>query len=60
MAKFQLTIEVDTYWHYIVEATDAREAKRRAVLDFDTIYLDSINPNIEVEDVPDDTPLGDN
>jgi DNA polymerase/3'-5' exonuclease PolX len=57
--KYRVQVHVDDYWNYVVEAKDEQEARERAYVDFRQAVEDLENPTIEVEEVPDDTPLGD-
>ena len=56
--KFLLHVSVDTYQNYVVEAATEQEARDRARTDFDNA-LDMLELDIEVTQVPDDTPEGD-
>ncbi len=56
--KFLLKVTVETYWNYVVEAADENEARSRAVVDYMN-SVDDLRPDIEITQVPDDTPEGD-
>ena len=58
MPKFYLQVRIDSYMAYVVEAADEGEARQRGRIDFEN-SLDSLEIDIDVEEVPDDTPLGD-
>ena len=56
--KFLLKVTVETYWNYVVEVADENEARSRAVVDYMN-SMDAVQPDIEITQVPDDTPEGD-
>ena len=58
MPRYRLQVRVEDYWDYVVEAKDEQEAEERADIDFKEVVGD-LRPILEVEEVPDDTPLGD-
>lgn len=58
MAKYRLQVRVEDYWDYVVEAKDKQEAEERAYVDFREVVAD-LHATVEVEDAPDDAPLGD-
>ncbi len=58
MPKYLLSVQFNEYWEYVIEADSKEEAFLRALEDV-TNSLDIIEPTIKVEEVGDDTPLGD-
>ena len=56
--RFLLHVSTDTFWNYVVEADNEQAARNRARTDFDN-SLDQLEVDVEVEQVPDDTPEGD-
>ncbi len=56
--RFLLNVSTDTFWNYVVEADNEQAARNRARTDFDN-SLDQLEVDVEVEQVPDDTPEGD-
>lgn len=59
MMKFQIDVRTDTYFRYVIEANSKEEARNLAEVHRDHV-LDELVWDIEVEIVPDDTPIGDN
>ena len=61
MPRFQIYAHVDDYQRYVIEAKDELDAGEKAQESFERL-LDSLRliTLIDVEEVPDDTPLGDN
>ena len=56
MPRFRVHITVDDYWEYIVECADLTQAREQATTNFEA---QRCRPIISVEQVEDDTPLGD-
>ena len=56
--KFRVIVKTETYWDYVVSAETEDEARERARVDFDN-SRDQLEVDIDVEQVPDDTPEGD-
>lgn len=57
--KFQIDVRTDTYFRYVIEADSAEEALGQVEVNRDHA-LDDLVWDIEIESVPDDTPIGDN
>lgn len=54
MPKFRVQIKLDNYWDYILESSDAEAAR---IHGRNTFYegVEALEPEVEVEEVPEDT-----
>lgn len=58
MPKFHIHTSTDTYFSYVAECVDEEEARQRGRIDFEN-SLENLVVDVTVEQVDDDTPVGD-
>lgn len=60
MLRFQIDVRTEDYQRYVIEEPNEEEAREAAEIAFRIFLSDNPVVDIDVDEVPGDTPLGDN